>query len=356
MSPFRKALYTAAVLLAADAAQAQSVDHILQPSAVAQDSWSPRLLLREQTPASGDRSRPILYIHGATFPSAASMMFRFDGGSWADSLNRAGFDVFALDFAGYGGSERYPGMAADSDAGSPVGRAPVAAGQIERAVEFIARSTGARKIDIIAHSWGSIPAGLFAGKRPDLVGRLVLFGPIGRREGPLDTAETAWTLVTVEQQHARFVRTVPSGVPGVLIEQAFPRWGETFLDSDTDSRTRSPASVKVPSGPSADVADSWAGRFPYDPSLIRAPTLIIRGEWDTTSPDPDMSWLEQQLTGAERVEAIKIPRATHLMHLERGRTDLYRAVEAFLLAASDATIRTSPLPVVFELTPDPDRH
>ncbi len=60
--------------------------------------------------------------------------------------------------------------------------------------------------------------------------------------------------------------------------------------------------------------------------------MIIRGEWDTTSPDPDMKWLRDQLTNAERVEMVKVPRATHLMHLERGKDDLYAATQRFLAA------------------------
>jgi hypothetical protein len=63
--------------------------------------WQPALLLREQTPSDAGRSRPILYIHGATFPSASSMMYRFDGVSWADTLNKAGRSVWAFDFAGF---------------------------------------------------------------------------------------------------------------------------------------------------------------------------------------------------------------------------------------------------------------
>jgi hypothetical protein len=34
----------------------------------------------------GDQSvRPVLYIHGATFPSAPSIAHRFDGWSWRDA-------------------------------------------------------------------------------------------------------------------------------------------------------------------------------------------------------------------------------------------------------------------------------
>ena len=48
------------------------------------------------------RVRPILYIHGATFPSALSIAYRFGGYSWRDALCEAGFDVWGFDFHGYG--------------------------------------------------------------------------------------------------------------------------------------------------------------------------------------------------------------------------------------------------------------
>jgi hypothetical protein len=42
--------------------------------------------------------RAVLYVHGATFPSALSIAHRFDGASWRDALGEAGFDVWGLDF------------------------------------------------------------------------------------------------------------------------------------------------------------------------------------------------------------------------------------------------------------------
>ena len=52
----------------------------------------------------------VLYVHGATFPSALSIAHRFDGYSWRDALCAEGFDVWGFDFLGYGGSDRYPEM------------------------------------------------------------------------------------------------------------------------------------------------------------------------------------------------------------------------------------------------------
>src|SRR5712672_3664360 len=54
--------------------------------------------------------RAVIYVHGATFPSALSIAHRFDGRSWRDALCGAGFDVWALDFHGFGHSDRYPEM------------------------------------------------------------------------------------------------------------------------------------------------------------------------------------------------------------------------------------------------------
>ena len=313
------------MLAGAQAAPPLAREHRLTGSQPARPSHPPHLLLREQSPATGDRTHPVLYIHGATFPSATAIMFRFEGSSWADSLNEKGWDVFGLDFAGYGGSERYLSMTDGSpNAGAALGRAPEAAEQIERAVRFILSETGAKRVSIIAHSWGTIVAGRFAGLHPEIVGRLVLFGPIAERNLPRsDEEETPWQYVTVAQQHARFIRDVPAGHPQVLVERDFPRWAETYLDSDPTSRERKPPSVQTPAGPGADVADAWSGHLPYDPSRVTAPTLLIRGEWDSSSTDADIAWLEKSLSRSPLVLDVKVRRATHLMHLEAGRKELY---------------------------------
>lgn len=288
----------------------------------------PSLLLREQPPVNRDRSQPVLYLHGSTFPSALSIMFRFEGRSWADSLNDAGYDVFGLDFAGYGGSQRY-------DWATSSGRTVDVADQVVRAVDFILRETGGARVSVIAHSWGTMAAGLFAGDHPDLVDKLVLFGPIAGRPGPSPAEVVAPYLdVTVEAQHARFVADVPAMEPPVLIEDDFPHWGGAYLDSDSASRTRNPAAVRVPAGPVLDIAEAWSGHMPYDPSRIRAPTLIVRGAWDSVTQDADAAWFNDVLVRSASVRHVVVPRATHLMHLEQGRSELYAATNAFL--TSDA--------------------
>jgi pimeloyl-ACP methyl ester carboxylesterase len=301
-------------------------------AASASSHWQPALMVREQTSANADRKQPVLYVHGGTFPSANSMMFKFDGISWADAMNAAGLSVWALDFAGFGSSEFYPEMAeATPLAGQPNGRAPEAAAQIERAVQAILVETEAVRISIVAHSWGSIATGLFATQHPELIDRIVFFGPIVRRDilkalpllGP-------WRLLTIEEQHKRFTEDVPQGHAPVLLDRHFGPWSTLYLKSDPSSATRSPPSVKTPNGPVADIMAAWSGSLAYDPALIKNPLAVIRGEWDNLCQDADAAWLLSKLTAAPEKTDVKIREATHLMLLEEARTELYRTSIAFL--------------------------
>src|SRR5882757_7903623 len=106
--------------------------------------------------------RALIYVHGATFPSALSIAHRFDGRSWRDALCAAGFDVWALDFYGFGHSGRYPEMDRSAADNPPLCVAEDAAKQLKAAVRFILGHQEVEKISLISHSWGSMPAGLFA--------------------------------------------------------------------------------------------------------------------------------------------------------------------------------------------------
>ncbi len=107
----KQLLITALAVFAGDATAAHAVERtMLLPGipAATGTAWQPALLVREQTIAPADRAHPVLYVHGGTFPSASSVMFRFNGVSWADELNKAGFSVWSFDFAGFGAPSAIP--------------------------------------------------------------------------------------------------------------------------------------------------------------------------------------------------------------------------------------------------------
>jgi pimeloyl-ACP methyl ester carboxylesterase len=64
----------------------------------------------------------VLLLHGSSFPSALSFGFKMSNYSWIDNLSKNGYDVYALDFLGYGNADRYLEMGRDLSKGEPVGR------------------------------------------------------------------------------------------------------------------------------------------------------------------------------------------------------------------------------------------
>lgn len=291
----------------------------------------PDLLIRH-APGPGPS---VIYVHGATFPSGLSVAYRFGGQSWMDDLQARGFDVWGFDFAGYGGSDRPAAFAGEADRGEPFGRAPDAARQLARVVEHVRRASGRERVSLVAHSWGTIVACLLASHHPEQVERLVLFGPICQRgaAGRAPANLGAWRLVSIAAQLARFTEDVPVGHPPVLIEPELRDWGPAYLASDPEAAARTPVpAVKIPSGPSADIAAAWSARLGYEPAVITAPVLIVRGAWDSLTTDADARWLRERL-GSSETRDVVIPQGTHLMHLEHAREGLFEATAAFLMKA-----------------------
>lgn len=298
------------------------------------------LLLREPgKPALSVHHEPgagpaVLYVHGSTFPAALSMNYRIDGKSWADDLHSRGFDVWAFDFAGYGGSDHPVVMRRKSVPRDEVpGRAPDAAAQIERVVRYIRVKTHQPRVSIIAHSWGTIPAGLFTGTHPEWVGKLVLFGPVGQRAGhQLETGLTAPTnFISAADQWKSFQSRVPSDVPLPISKDRFETWVKAYLASDPTSNKRKPPSARAPAGPDIDFNAAWNDHFPYDPATIHTPTLIVRGEWDAITRDADAAWLVKTMKNVPGgAKDVKLPGGAHRMHLEQNRQALFDAVGAFL--------------------------
>lgn len=291
------------------------------------------LFLRYLPPMAGSSMRNVVvYVHGGTFPSALSIAHRFDGRSWRDELCAAGFHVWGFDFHGFGVlSDRYPEMDRPAEASPPLGAAEDASRQLEYVVRFIGAHHGIDRVSLIAHSWGTIVAGRFAGRCPELVDRLVFFGPIAARPRTKDPQRLpGWRLISVQEQWDRFVADVPDGEAAVLDRRHFAEWAERYLDVDPESRSRSPSAVKTPCGAFQDIYNAWAGDLAYDPAKVRVPIAIIRGEWDSLCTDADAGWLFRSLRGSPLRRDIKIARATHLMHLEENRFALYREAETSL--------------------------
>ena len=89
--------------------------------------------------------------------------------------------------------------------------------------------------------------------------------------------------------------------------------------------------VRAPNGVLADIKDFWAAGKPlYDPSQIRAPTLLVHAEWDQDLPSYMCHAYFGKLTGAPWKRFVEIGEGTHTVMMEKNRTQLFREVQAFL--------------------------
>jgi len=282
---------------------------------------------------SNDRSvsRPVLLIHGATFPTACAAGWRIDGLSWMDDLAGAGCDTYGLDFIGFGASASAPGDpgVGGSETASPDGADDLSR-QIELAVRHIqARHDGAR-VHVVAHSAGTFAAGRCAVRLPAQVASLTLFGaPVaGEPVAGLETPGPAWRLLTIAEQFEAFEARVRGS--GQLDRAMFESWGRAYLAADPLAATRDPPAVRVPAAMMAEVRRVLRlGQRPYDPARIAARTLVIQGAWDEVAPPERGLRLFGQLGCADK-RYVVLGRAGHRAHLERERGRLFEEVREFL--------------------------
>lgn len=290
--------------------------------------------VRHTAPDRANGAPPVLFVHGSSFPSGLSFDFRMDGQSWMDWMAARGYDVYALDFPGYGLSDRYPATAA---AGGPPGRAREVARDVGGAVDAILRRTGSRQVLLVGHSWGGSVAARYAQDHAGKVAKLVLFATITPRaasgavayadsvEALAPVARAAYEELTPAQRIAAMDGLRPQHEPPQVHADVFSRWGAQWLASDG----RTQGAVRFPAGPGADLADLQQGRSYYDPARLAMPVLLVRGEWDAWPNDADYGLLLAALATSPHKQYTTIPRGTHVMHLEAARTQLYEAVHAF---------------------------
>jgi pimeloyl-ACP methyl ester carboxylesterase len=281
-----------------------------------------------------DRPRPIvLFSEGNLVPTAGNAGFKIDGLSWMDDLAQHGYDVWSFDYLGYGESSRY--AATDSAAGD----VPSCAAQLERAARYIAQRQHVAKLFIIGDSYGTEVAGLFATHAPDLIDRLVLFGPVtplapGASMPPDTSSIPAHDYITPEDIWTVYSSWLPAGEHAGLDHDYFVNvWGRAYLATDPTSGSRNPPSVLITTGPNVDDKLLHAGRFPYDPGQIRVPTMIVMGEWDAVATEDGAKRLFDALTAAPFKRWVVIGGGTHIVQLERrSRKQAYEEVRAFLVS------------------------
>src|SRR5579863_5598569 len=269
-----------------------------------------------EPPKPGERASPILFLaHGSSVSSRPSFDLTVPGHSdysLMDKFAEYGFDVWTMDFEGYGRS------------GMSTGNSDIATGadNINSAAEIIRRETGQSRFHLMGESSGALRAGVFAMSHPEHVERLVLVSLTYTGEGS-PTLSKRTEQADYYRTHNRrprdremirsiFTRDKP-GTSDPAVAEAMANAELKFGDS-------------VPTGSYLDMTT----RLPIvDPLKIKSPVLIARGEYDGIATEDDLLNFFKKLPVPDREMAI-LPGASHSIALGLNRRQFWHVMRCFL--------------------------
>jgi pimeloyl-ACP methyl ester carboxylesterase len=256
--------------------------------------------------------RAVVLTHGAGSGGSASWDLAEGGVSTMRMLACAGFDVFAFDARGFGGSSMPEALKRPAEGVAPVVRARDASEDLDRVVAHAMKTSSVAAVTLVGWSWGADVAGLYAGLHPKLVERLVLMSPVWDRRWPArHIADKAWYAVTRKEIDAFYApdredRAVWNAFVGSLFR---------FAKGDA---------LRLPSGPYRDLYGSDAPV--WDASKIVAPVVVMRGDRDSASLEEHAYRLFEALTHASSRRYVVIGGVGHFLFRERAHAEVERAL------------------------------
>ncbi len=307
-----------------------------------------RLHLREKRPRGKEKFEAratLLMVHGRMAPGSVAYDLPVPGYSWMDYVAARGFDVFALSIRGFGESTWPQEMRA-----SPAGKPPaipgrVAVRDIEAAVRFIRERREVDTIGILGRSWGTTTGPAYAADNMAHVHTLVLYAPYYAYDNPLrarqledprapgefDARRGAWSWCAEKDVHRRWWGHIPGEAHHKWREPRVPKayFRELLRHDPEGARRRTPA-FRLANGSLLDLYDRSRNRPLYDAAKITCPTLLIRGDQDGASADPEAWGLYRALRNSPGKRYVIIHDGTHFMELEKRRKELLGEVQLFL--------------------------
>jgi pimeloyl-ACP methyl ester carboxylesterase len=271
---------------------------------------------RVGAPQPGQAALPVLIlVHGSSISSRSSYDLKFPGHGEYSMMNKFadwGYDVWTLDFEGYGRSSRTEG---NSDIASGVE-------DLKAAVEVIARETGQQRYHMFGESSGALRAGAYAMVQPQRVNRLVF-------SATTYTGEGSPTLATRAQQIPFFRANSYRTRDRAMIASIFTRDKAGTSEPGIDAAI---AEMELPHGetvPTGTYLDMTANMPINDPTKILAPVLMLRGEYDGNSTEVDLLNFYGLLPNNDK-QYITIPGAAHSLVYAWNRHQVWHVMKAFL--------------------------
>ena len=265
---------------------------------------------------SGRSARPILFLcHGSSVSSRPTFDLAVPGHgeySLMDKFVEFGFDVWTMDFEGYGRSS------------SGLGNSNVADGvaDLKAASVVVERETGQRRFHLYGESGGALRAGAFAVSQPGSVRRLVLaaFTWTGKGSSTLTKRAESLDYYRSHNRRARDREAIRSIFTRDKPGTSDPAVAEAMADAELKFGD------SAPTGTYLDMTE----HLPIvDPTKLQVPVLIVRGEYDGIATEEDLLNFFRSLPVPDR-EFVVLPGAAHSVALGTNRSQLWHVMRGFL--------------------------
>jgi len=267
-------------------------------------------------PQTAETARPIFFLaHGSSVSSRPSFDLTVPGHadySLMDKFAEYGFDVWTMDFEGYGRSAVGPG---NSDIASGVE-------DIKAAFEVILHETGQKRFHLYGESGGALRAGAFAMAAPEHVDRLVLasFTWTGQGSSTLSRRSESVEYYRTHNRRTRDREMIRSIFTRDKPGTSDPAVAEAMADAELKFGDTAPTGTYL----------DMTTRLPIvDPLKVQAPVLIARGEYDGIATEEDLLNFFRKLPVPDR-EFVILPGASHSIALGLNRHQFWHVVRSFL--------------------------
>ena len=200
---------------------------------------------------------------------------------------------------------------------------------------------GLTRVTLVAHSYGPLLAATYAIAHPDVVRRMVFFGPVPPRRGTfwtrfgqsmatkLDSAARV-RMAAASRMLADTTIDARTACRAYWAEGMLPRLAEperTLPLIRSDLCASDPAGIRYGLRTTNRVVMASYGDWDIRAALknVPAPTLIVHGEAESIP----MDLVEEWVSALPHARLLRVPRAAHFTYAERPEL-VWPAVEAFL--------------------------
>jgi len=257
----------------------------------------------------------ILFVHGSSMASQPTFDLEVPGrpdSSAMEYFARQGYDCWCVDMEGYGRSTK------DRDNNAPIS---FGADDCFAAATYIQKLRGPRPLLVYGISSGALRAGLFAERHPEMVDRLALDATVWTGEGSPTLAERRKKLPEFIAKNRRpidraFVHSIFNrDHPGTAEDRVIDAFADAIVKLD-DS---------VPTGTYVDMCS----RLPVNnPENIKAPTIIMRGQWDGIAGFDDLIEFFKKLPNPDKQFAV-MPGISHASFQQKNYMLVYHILLSF---------------------------